>query len=302
MNHKISEVRLAGKDEGEVIRQKEIWKLCFGDSDSFIDFFFEHKYKEDETVLLLHDGEVNARLTMLPVQIVAARRHSFNTAMLYGIATHPDYQGRGLATRMMSFTHQYLKEKNNAFSVLVPAEKHLFDFYRKQGYEEGFYIREALLTRAKIERLPTDKNVRCIIKGTAPKDYNQIRNKLLSGKLYIAYRDKEISYQKKISQQSGADIFLIEIENARGCAAIERISPGKVVIKEILISDDVLFEALKQIGKIFLADEYVIRMPTFVGEQLDGSSIRPFAMVKKTQEVKFKIAPGDLGYLGLAFD
>ena len=300
MNKKIREVRLAGNAEDEVIQQKEIWKLCFGDSDKFIDFFFKHKYKEDETVLLLHDGEVAARLTMLPVQIVAADRCIFNTAMLYGIAAHPEYQGRGFATRMMSYTHQYLKEKNNAFSVLVPAEKHLFDFYRKQGYQDGFYIREILLTRDRIKKLPVGEP-RCTMKSITPQDYNQIRNKLLSGKIYIAYRDEEISYQKKISQQSGADIFLIEIENARGCAAIERISPGKVFIKEILISDDVLPEALKQIAKIFPADEYIIRMPAFLGEQLEGC-IRPFAMVKKTQKVEFKIAPGDLGYLGLAFD
>ncbi|MDD4754067.1 MAG: GNAT family N-acetyltransferase [Desulfitobacteriaceae bacterium] len=300
MNNKISEIRFAGKDKGEVIRQKEIWKLCFGDSDNFIDFFFKHKYKEDETVLLLHDGEVAARLTMLPMQIVAADRHILNTVMLYGIATHPNYQGRGFATRMMGYTHQYLKEKNNAFSVLVPAEKHLFDFYQKQGYQDGFYIREILLTRDKIEKLPVEE-VNFTMKGTSPKGYNQIRNKLLSGKLYIAYRDEEISYQKRISQQSGTDIFLIEIENAQGCAAIERISPGKVFIKEILISDDVLRRALKQITKMLPADEYVIRMPAFLGEQLEGST-RSFGVFKKTQEVELKIQPGDLGYLGLAFD
>lgn len=35
---------------GETVRQKEIWKLCFGDSEQYIDFYYANRYKEDETL------------------------------------------------------------------------------------------------------------------------------------------------------------------------------------------------------------------------------------------------------------
>lgn len=296
---KMSEIRLARK--GEVARQKEIWKLCFGDSDQSIDFFYANRYIEDKTVLLLQDGEILAMLTILPIKMVTADERSFNSAMLYAIATHPLYQNRGLATQLLDFTHQYLKETHHVFSVLVPAERQLFDFYSNQGYQTGFYIREFLFTRERMESLPIGEAGQCTITAIAPEVYNQRRNKQLRGRLHIAYSDEEIIYQKKLSQRSGADIYGIEVGEVQGCAAVERLSPDKIFIKEILIPDEAFAVAAKHIAQLLEAKEYVMRAPAFLGEQLEGA-IRPFGMIRTNQEMDLRITPEDLGYLGLAFD
>ncbi|MCR3923125.1 MAG: GNAT family N-acetyltransferase, partial [Firmicutes bacterium] len=91
------EVRLAQR--GEVARQKEIWKRCFGDDDRYIDFFYDHRYLEDQTVLLLQDGVISTMLTMIPVNIVTPDEKSFASTMLYAIATYPTMQNQGLATQ-----------------------------------------------------------------------------------------------------------------------------------------------------------------------------------------------------------
>ncbi|MGE5453636.1 MAG: GNAT family N-acetyltransferase, partial [Methylocystaceae bacterium] len=157
----MNEIRLA--HQGETDRQKEIWQLCFGDSDSYIDFFYANRYQEDETLLLLQDREIMAMLTMIPVTVIAADGQSFDSTMLYAIATHPKYQNRGFATQLMNYANQHLGGQKKVFSVLVPSGEKLFNFYRKQGYQDGFYIRETLLTETMIESVLTDASCQCTI-------------------------------------------------------------------------------------------------------------------------------------------
>ncbi|MHB8072303.1 GNAT family N-acetyltransferase [Desulfosporosinus fructosivorans] len=293
------EIRLAQK--GETVRQKEIWKLCFGDSDSYIDFYYANRYKEDETAVLLHDREIAAMLTMIPVRTVTPDKRSYNTVMFYAIATHPKYQNLGFATHLMDFSSQWLKTRNNELSVLVPASRQLYDYYRKQGYQEGFYIREALLSHDRVKCLPLHRVCQCTISSITPQEYNRRRNIQLSGRLFISYNDEDIAYQKKLSQQSGTDIYALDIEDIQGCLTVERISSEKVLIKEILLQEDFMNVAIRQIAQQLPAKEYVLRTPAHFGGKL-GGTIRPFGMSRVPRESDLLITPEDQGYLGFAFD
>lgn len=287
--------------EGEEARQKEIWKLCFGDSTEEINFYYANCYQKEETLLLLEDGELLAMLTMTPVQFVLADQREFDAAMLYAIATHPRYQGQGIATCLMESAHRRLLEKGQAFSVVVPGAPPLFDFYRRQEYRGGFFVREARYTREEIMALPGGGTGECRISGISPQEYNRIRNEMLHGHLYVAYHEREISCQKKWSQFSGTDIYRIEAEGLEGCAAVERYSVDKIEVKELLIPGKVLTTAVQQIAQVLPARQYVIRTPAFWGEQLDGV-IRPLGLYRKNRATEGEITSLDCGYLGLAFD
>lgn len=293
------EIRLAQK--GEIIRLKEIWKHCFGDEERYIDFYFKNRYKESDTMVLLYEGEISAMLTMIPIQVVTPEQHTFPSAMLYAIATDPMFQSLGLATEIMNYSHEYLGQNNKAFSILVPAAKSLFDFYHKRNYHEGFYLRELVLTRENIELWDAINSAQPTIFSISPNGYNQRRNLQLKGYLHIAYADQDIDHQKKLSQMSGADLLAIDFENVKGCAAIERISRDKVLIKEILLPQILLKGAIQQISKILPAKEYIIRMPAFTGQVL-GGEIRPFGMYRAQSNSKDIIGFDEQGYLGLAFD
>ncbi|ABO50742.1 hypothetical protein Dred_2229 [Desulforamulus reducens MI-1] len=293
------EVRLAQK--GEIVYQKEIWKLCFGDQDSYIDFYYANRYKEHETLLLLYNGDISAMLTMIPVKLVTPDNQIFHAAMLYAIATHPQKQNRGFATHLMNYSDEYLKANNKNLSVLVPAEEQLFSYYYKRGYEKGFYIRETSLNRHKIDTLPISQTHKGTISPIVAEEYNLRRNKQLSDRFYIAYEDEDINYQKKLSRQSGADIYGIDFEKIQGCAAIERLSLEKVLIKEILLPEELLNEGIKLIVQQLDAKEYIVRTPAYLGGHL-GGSIRPFAMAKVHRKINLELTPENLGYLGFAFD
>lgn len=293
------EVRFAKK--GEIVRQKEIWKLCFGDHDEYIDCYYANRYKEDETVLLLDDGEISAMLTMIPVHTVTPNNCRINTVMLYAVATDPKKQNRGFATYLMNFCDQYLKANNQDLSILVPAAEQLFNYYSKRGYQNGFYIREIRLTRDMVDSLPIHKSCKYKISSLIAEEYNQLRNKQLSGRFYIAYEDEDIDYQKRLSMQSGADIYGIGYENIQGCAAIERISSDKVLIKEILLPEELFNEVIWLIAQQLYAKEYILRTPAYWGEQF-GGTIRAFAMIKSHRKIDVLKTLDEFGYLGFAFD
>ena len=294
----MSEVRLAKR--GNILRQKEIWKLCFGDSYHYIDFYFDNMYKEDETLLLFEDESIASMLTMLPVKIITVDQRSFDSAMLYAVATHPNYQNRGFSSQLIDFAHQYLRNKGIVFTVLVPSGKRLFNFYRKQGYEDGLYIRELLFNREMIEQVDKDNNYPCILSRISSEIYNQIRREKLTGKFHVDYSDDKILYQKQLSRESHADLFSINCNGLQGCAAIERLNIDRVFIKELLIPEKLLTGVVNHVAGLLPAREYVVRTPAFSGQQLQG--IRPFGMIKAIQKNDFMIATEDFGYLGFAFD
>ena len=287
--------------KGDMDRQKQIWKICFGDDDAYIDFYFANRYKEDETLLMLLDGKIVAMLTIIPVEVVTADGRTFPSAMQYAVATHPKYRGRGFASRLMAFCDGHLKQKRMEMSVLVPAEEGLFVIFGKRGSKKGFLIREILIAASSLRGITSCTASRSLIMSASPKDYNIRRNRQLKGHFYVAYRDEEISYQKKLSVRTGADIYTIDIEGMHGCAAVERINPDRVLIKELLMPQRLVLQSLVQIAGRLPAREYVLRLPAYQCADL-GGIVRPFGMVKSYRQPQNGTAPDRYGYLGIAYD
>lgn len=292
------EIRFAEK--GETARQKEIWKLSFRDSEQDIDFYYAHRYREKETLLLLYEGEIAAMLTMLPVKVITSSGASLNSTMLYALATHPKYRHRGYASRLLDYASHYLGQQGNLFSVIVPAGKKLFDYYRRLGFRDFFFVRQLFLDWEKVESMDVGTNS-CTLTAISPQEYNRRREQLLSGKIHVSYSIEDIDYQRKMSQFSGADIYGLVVEGAEGCTAIERLGKDRVFIKELLIAEQFIPTAVRQIAHLLPAEKYILRTPPFGGSRFEGS-LRPFGMIRANQGVDPELIPNGPGYLGLAFD
>lgn len=120
----------------EAPRQKDIpalcalWKRVFGDTDAFLETFFTTAFSSDRALLARIDKEIVGMLYWFNCEY-----NEQKIAYLYAVATHEAYRGRGICHALMDATHQLLRERNYVGVILVPAEAHLFDFYKKQGYE-----------------------------------------------------------------------------------------------------------------------------------------------------------------------
>ncbi|MEL1134403.1 GNAT family N-acetyltransferase [Desulfitobacterium sp. THU1] len=291
----MKKIRLAYSED--IVRLKEIWQRCFGDTDSFIDFYFTHRFKAEQTAVYLQDNSIAAMLTMIPIQWVdgISKGIKIDGAMLYAIATHPDYQHQGIATELMGWAKNYLQDRQVELCVLVPAEAHLFKFYAQQGYQVGFAVQETVLSAEEM-RASSEPGFPCSVRPTTSLVYNRIRNQLLQGSIYIAYGEEEIAYQKRVSQLSGEDIYELNFNGTQGCAAVERMDEKRVLIKELILSANLIPEGLGALAQKIAAKEFIMRTPA--GSMTMGGQIRPFGMLTTSNAELL----GKTGYLGLAFD
>lgn len=287
--------------ESDIPRLKELWKICFGDEDSYIDFYFEKKFKREETLLSLCNEEIAAMLTMIPTNIVMADNGIIKASMIYAVATHPEFRGQGLSFKLMEQSNEYLLNNNVDASILTPATESLFKFYSRQGYRAGFYIKEALFTLEDLGEFEKHSSGQCVITSATPGSYNLRRKSLLQGKVYVDYRDEEINYQKALSKYSGAGIYALDIEDIKGCAIAERINSEKIIIKELLMPEEFIKDGIVQIAKLLPAKEYIVRTPAFLGENFKGNE-RAFGMIYFHRSVDEKVGLSNKGYMGIAYD
>ncbi|MDD4564972.1 MAG: GNAT family N-acetyltransferase [Eubacteriales bacterium] len=298
MKSKPLEIRKAEKDDLE--RLKMIWKLCFEDEDSYIDFYFNNRDWREEMAVLLLNGSIVSMLTMIPADLIGENGEKIKSSMLYAIATHPQYRKQGLADKLMEWSSNYLLSNQIPVTMLVPAEPALYKFYEGRGYKTECFIRETILTRELIENLDDTNKAECRLYSAEPAQYNRIRKTLLEGFPfpYVDYREAEISFQKKTSQLFNADIYSILTEDEEGCAIVER-TEEKVVVKELLITDKIFVSAIKEISAQMPAKRYIFRTPAFFACDIEGD-IRPFGMVRVSSKLPNSL-PQDI-YLGIAYD
>lgn len=301
------------EDEAEL---REIWKLAFGDEDSFIELHFKNTDWVGRTAVLLEDGRNVSMLTMIPVELIEKDGTKSKASMIYAVATHPDFQKRGYAEKLLEFSNRYLMSVQTEITLLVPAREELFRFYEKRGYLPGFPVREAVLGIGEIEKLAGPDPYHFSFTPVLSDGYNRIRKCLLRGRSYVDYRDAEIDFQKKLALIADAGIFGINGgSKGEGCAYYERISQKEVLIKELLVTDGYEAAALKQFAELVPAEKYIVRTPAYAGAVL-GGSIRPFGMIRFNEGAE-AIAPSGSAadssnptvpadrreyYLGIAYD
>ncbi len=295
------EHRLSHKSD--IPRLKEIWALCFGDAQDYIDFYFKNAYSPGQTLVRLEDGKIIAMAAVLPLNVLTPNLTGYSAAMLYAIATHPKWQQKGHSTALLAYAKAYLKEQKVKLVTLVPANKALIGFYEKNGFQHGFYIREVRLNSQGIHKLQKECAKRPDITAVSAQEYNALRNRFLHGRLYASYNALEIAYQKKLSCRSGADIFAIRAKDTHekaGCAIAEKFADNTVMIKELLVDDAMLESSVVAIAERMTAKNYILRLPPDKGSAL-GSEVRTFGMLQPLSDEGF-LRRYSNGYLGIAFD
>jgi len=116
---------------------REMWKECFDDNDEFLDLYFTYKYKNENTLVYTQGKKVAASLQMFPYYITFYNQ-KIPFYYLAGLCTLPEYRKMGYMAQLIYTSHECMKKRAIPLSILVPAEKWLFGFYEKYGYEQVF--------------------------------------------------------------------------------------------------------------------------------------------------------------------
>ncbi len=122
---KISLRRSLPGDEPEL---KKLWKSVFGDTDRFIDAFFEVLYEPGEAYAAVYDGKIISAGYCLPGVAAKSRKCSY----IYAMATYPEYRGQGLAAMIGRRLIDDAFDGGADIVATLPATESLVGWYEKK--------------------------------------------------------------------------------------------------------------------------------------------------------------------------
>lgn len=281
----------------DVPAQRELWKLAFGDSDAYIDNFYDAYYRPGRVVVLEEDGVLRSMTAWFDTTLVIPGRGEYRAAYLYAVATHPNCRGRGLAARLLAGADDYFRSLGIPAVTTVPAEPSLHNFFGSNGFRECFQILSGTLRREELPSPPPG-----VLRPALPEEYGQVRERLLADIPHIAYPPDALAYQAGCCELGDGGLFVGEVSGEPLCLCAER--GDLVVVKELLGSDRARRLAVLDLPRVAPAQRWEVRGPCLRDERPDPRSeaVR-FAMLKWLDpELERAWDWNTTGYLGLAFD
>ena len=144
---------------------RQLWQEAFGDSEETLDSFSATGFSPDRCHYICDGDTPVSALYWFDCEL-----SGYKLAYIYAVATLKTHRGQGLAKRLMTETHEILKEKGYAGAILVPGEKDLFAFYEKLGYRVAMKVDPFSV-------VATDSPV--VIREIYPAEYATFRRKYL---------------------------------------------------------------------------------------------------------------------------
>lgn len=286
--------------QGDEADLKHIWKSAFGDADEYINTFFEKMYAPGMATVLELGGKLISAIYNIPMGgIVLPGGERLSCAITYALGTLPQYRGRGYGIAVMKVGIEYSNSLGYICNAQCPAGDSLFPYYNQRvGYLDCFYVREAEVNNTGLPPVSS----RWTISGAEPLEYNRFRNEYLAGRFFMEFDDKGINYQAALCSDAGGGMYKLDIDGDFGLACVELLDDGRVFIKELLIPNLRIWDAVALVASRYPAGVYVVRTPSIDGLPLEGKT-RRFAMLMPVEGREENSYGAEMGaYYGFAYD
>ena len=129
-------------------RLRQLWQEAFGDTDAFLDSFFQTAFHPERCLCAWEEGRLASAIYWFDCTLGGEA-----VAYLYALATDKALRGKGIAGALMAGTHAHLKSRGCKAALLVPGEPSLAGYYRSMGYEFCGGIRSFSCAAAAVEAL-----------------------------------------------------------------------------------------------------------------------------------------------------
>ena len=131
-------------DSNDMQEAKALWKSAFGDSDAFIDTYFENKISQGSSLGMFDKG-LSCVVHMLPYRI-RVQGKDMMSSFIAGAATAQDKRKRGLMRTMLYESLKLMKERGILMTHLYPF-KH--SFYEQFSWVTYTYVNKSVITTGK---------------------------------------------------------------------------------------------------------------------------------------------------------
>ncbi len=116
------------KKDAEMVCQK-MWRDIFGDSEEYVSWYFEQKWQENEAFILRDDREEICSMLHLNPYKIKMQKEDLDLHYIVGVCTRPDQRKKGLMGQLIKEAFQWLYEKKEPFSYLMPAREGIYEPY-----------------------------------------------------------------------------------------------------------------------------------------------------------------------------
>lgn len=255
---------LRNPDLQDIPALRRLWREAFGDSDAFLDAFFQTAFAPARSLVAAVDKEIAAALFWFFCDYEQGK-----LAYLYGVCTGAAYRGQGFCHKLMAAAEKTLAAKGCVGTILVPGNEKLVSLYASMGHAPCCPVQEQRVFR---EKTPL------AIAPVTPEEYAALRQNLLppGG---VRQEGASLAFQARLGN-------LYRVEHC--IFAAEPLGSSRVILKELL-TDGVPPEKLAGRILAFLqADEGILRCSS-----AEGKNFAMFRPLKPCQPP---------AYFGLAFD
>lgn len=115
----------------------ELWRLCFDDTEDFIQLYFDRVYTEENALTIEVNGAIVSALQMIPYTMGFCDSE-LTVSYIAGACTHPEHRGKGYMGELLNEAFRIMRQRNYDLTALIPANSSLFEYYRRYGYTEIF--------------------------------------------------------------------------------------------------------------------------------------------------------------------
>jgi len=259
--------------------------------------FFLHYYDPKLCVIAEFDNDPASVGYLVPFGRILYGQESVQCAMIYSVATLPEYRGMGYGTAVVNELIKLARKLGYPAVILCPIDDKLFGYYgTRANMCDWFYVNEQVFSSA----LVSSDSV--LLTEVTINEYNIQREKLLEGIIHIEHDFYTLEYQSMLCDELGGGLFRI----GDSCAVVEPQQDGAVWIKELLLpgsctddftSDPHSINALAAIAYKFPSSKYVVRTPSRI------SMGRRFGMIALPEDLKADLSDSITSpWYGMAFD
>ncbi len=230
----------------DIPQLKNIWKICFGDSDLYIDNFLKQIFMPENTVVVEMNHHVVGVVYLLPAKLGS-------TPFMYGyaIGVLPEHRGKGYTQKMLLFIKNESQKKGFVFG-LHPANDKLFSFYKQIGLKEMYGLKLVNASDFAYDSV-------CELIDITPEEFFRLRDAAFPN--LVLWDLKMISYILHETCSFGGFAKKIIInQNVRVLLGI--CKDNAVLIKETTMTDEEIKAFSASIKSYFHADQIFFLLPT----------------------------------------
>ena len=213
---------------------KALWKLCFEDSEEFVEMYFKLRYKNEVNVAIKSGDEVISALQMLPYPMTFCGE-MVQTSYISGACTHPDFRSKGVMRELLSQSFARMLRNGIQFSTLIPAQPWLFDYYKRMGYATVFQYSVKEMTLP--EFIPSKEIAVNVVSKPQDEVYSYLNKKLSERPCCIQHSAEDFQVIMADLPISGGNLFVAKQANEIWGIAIIYKRENCIIINELLAED-----------------------------------------------------------------